>query len=123
MLDASRPQSRSTFTGRRFHPRDRRMDALARYGAAVLSIGATLRAKLALRPLLESGIEHEAPFMLSLAAVMVSGWYGGLGPGLVATGLAALIGDYFFMDPTYHLGFVNRAQQLRLMIFIVEGAV
>jgi signal transduction histidine kinase len=99
------------------------MDALARYGVAVLAIGATLVAKLALRPLLETGIEHEAPFMLSLAAVMVSGWYGGLGPGLVATGLAAAIGDYFFMDPTYHLGVVNRAQQLRLMIFIAEGTV
>jgi hypothetical protein len=57
------------------------MDFVMRYGVAVGAVAATLLIKLFLKQFLESGIEREAPFMLSLAAVMVAGWYGGLGPG------------------------------------------
>jgi signal transduction histidine kinase len=37
---------------------------------------------------------------LSFAAVLVSAWYGGLGPGLVATGLTVIMKAYFFAAPT-----------------------
>jgi signal transduction histidine kinase len=96
---------------------------IVRYGVAVASIGVTLLIKLALKNHLEMGVEREAPFMLSLAAVMVSGWYGGLGPGLFATLLATAIGDYFFMEPLYHFGSYNGAQKIRLIIFIIEATV
>jgi K+-sensing histidine kinase KdpD len=33
------------------------------------------------------------------AAVMVAAWFGGLGPGLLATALATAAGDYFFWSP------------------------
>lgn len=96
---------------------------IVRYGVAVVAIVFTLLIKLVLKDHLEMGIEREAPFMLSLAAVMVSGWYGGLGPGLFATALAMLIGDYFFMEPFYQLGSFSPAQRIRLVIFVVEGTV
>src|SRR6476659_2201259 len=82
-----------------------------RYGVALLAVGASLLVKLYLKRHMEMGMEQEAPFMLSLAAVMVSGWYGGLGPGLAATTLAVLIGDYFFMEPFHALGLVTTAQK------------
>jgi K+-sensing histidine kinase KdpD len=35
------------------------------------------------------------------ASVVLSAWYGGLGPGLLATALAALIADYHFVHPIH----------------------
>jgi signal transduction histidine kinase len=96
---------------------------ILRYGVAVIAVGMTLVVKLLLKDHLEIGEEREAPFMLALAAVMVSGWYGGLGPGLLATGIALVIGDYFFMKPLHELGWVNSAQKVRAIIFILEGSV
>jgi signal transduction histidine kinase len=103
--------------------RRRLLQNVVRYGVACAAILATLVVKLVLKNHLEMGVEREAPFMLSLAAVMVSGWYGGLGPGLFATALAAAIGDYFFMEPFHSLGAFNPAQRIRLAIFVVEGTV
>jgi K+-sensing histidine kinase KdpD len=36
-----------------------------------------------------------------LAAVMFSAWRGGLGAGLLATALSAVLGAYFFFPPAY----------------------
>ncbi len=47
---------------------------------------------------------NQLPFYpLFLAAVMVSSWYGGIGPGLLATALATLACDYFIISPLYFL--------------------
>jgi signal transduction histidine kinase len=54
--------------------------------------------------------------MLFIAAVALSAWYGGLGPGLLATGLAVLALDYFFIPPVYALG-VGVADAARLGVF------
>src|SRR5215469_9953246 len=40
-----------------------------------------------------------APVSLLLCAVMFSGWLGGLGPGLLAAGLAFLVFDFVFVSP------------------------
>jgi signal transduction histidine kinase len=94
-----------------------------RYGMALGAVVMSLVVKLLLQRWMEMGMEREAPFMLSLAAVMVSGWYGGLGPGLLATSLALLIGDYFFMEPFHALGLITTAQKIRAGMFTVEGVV
>ena len=94
-----------------------------RYAVALGSVALSLLVKLFLQRYMEMGMEREAPFMLSLAAVMISGWYGGLGPGLLATGLAVVIGDYFFMEPFHALGLVTTAQKIRAGMFAVEGVV
>src|SRR5438105_15145441 len=91
---------------------------LVRYGVAVGAVLLTLPIKLLLRHYLEIGEEREAPFMLSLASVMVAGWYGGLGPGLFATALCVAIGDYFFMQPIHEFGLVTTAQKVRAATFI-----
>jgi PAS domain S-box-containing protein len=40
-----------------------------------------------------------APVSLLLCAVMFSGWFGGVGPGLLASGLALLVFDFAFVEP------------------------
>jgi signal transduction histidine kinase len=66
-----------------------------RYGVAVLSVAAALALTQALWPWVDP---HPTP--LFLAAVMLSALYAGLGPSLLATVLAALAVDYFFIPPT-----------------------
>jgi len=103
---------------------NRLRSAAIRYAVAFIAVGLSLIVKLYLKNnYMTSGMELEVPFMLSLAAVMISGWYGGLGPGLLATGLALLIGDYFFMEPFNALGLVTTAQRIRATVFAIEGVV
>ena len=41
---------------------------------------------------------------LFYAAIVVSAWFGGMGPGLVAVVLSELAIDYYFVEPLYTLG-------------------
>ena len=70
--------------------------ALWRYGIAVLSVSLALT--LARWPAL--GLDA-APVSVFLCAVMFSAWWGGVGPGMVATLLSVLAFDYFFLVPRY----------------------
>ena len=88
-----------------------------RYGIAVLAVGLALLVKLLLDPL----IDDESPFLLFLGAVIVSVWLGGLRVGLLATVLAALAADYFFLSPTYTLRVDDFGQGLWLALFVLEG--
>ena len=72
------------------------LSAARRYGVALLSVGVAFALTQALWPWVDP---HPTP--LFLAAVMLCALYAGLGPGLLATALAALVVDYFFIPPTY----------------------
>ncbi len=63
---------------------------LLRFGIAVLASALALLITWLLVPYLERG-----RFTLFFAAVMVSAWYGGAGPGLFASVLALLSGNLF----------------------------
>ena len=102
--------------------RQRLAQTLLRYLIAFAAVGLTIPIKLMLQPWLEAGTEREAPFILSLAAVMFTGWYGGLGPALLATALAAATGSYFFMHPYNDLTLRATPQRLRLVLFVIEGS-
>src|SRR5215218_11144564 len=71
------------------------LDTALRYGVAVLAVGVALGLKLLLDPL----ITDQSPFLLLAGAVVVGAWFGGLGPGLLATALGVLCADYFFLPP------------------------
>src|SRR5512133_2996252 len=88
-----------------------------RYGLAAASVGAVLGIKLALVPWLEL----DTPFLLFFAAVLVAGWYGGIGPGLLASGLATAASAYFFMAPYRDLRVADPVQRVRLGMFTAEG--
>lgn len=71
------------------------VSAARRYGAAPLTVAVAFALTRALWPWVDP---HPTP--LFLAAVMLCALYAGLGPSLVATALAALVVDYFFIPPT-----------------------
>ncbi len=66
-----------------------------RYGIAVVVVVLALL----LTRLLQPWIAGESPLLLALVAIMLSTVYGGLGPGLLATTVASVLGDYFLFTP------------------------
>jgi C4-dicarboxylate-specific signal transduction histidine kinase len=64
---------------------------IARYGFAVLSLATTLLISRWLSPYVGF------PGTLFLCAVVLSAWFGGVGPGLLATMLSALAFHYYFL--------------------------
>src|SRR2546426_2748623 len=64
------------------------------YGVAIGASGLALVASSLLEPVLDP-----SNLPLLLGAIMLSAWYGGLGPGVLATALGALGGVYFSVAP------------------------
>ena len=86
---------------------------ILRYGVAVLVVGVALGIKLLLDPV----IPQEVPFLLLFGAVVVSAWYGGLGPGLLTMVLAGVATDYLFLRPQDPFA----PGAIPLLVFFVEG--
>jgi PAS domain S-box-containing protein len=92
------------------------------YGAAAVAVMLALLFQILLIPLFGAS-PNASPFMAFFAAVMVAAWFGGLGPGLLATGLSVLLSWYFFLSPQYSFDLGGFGQGLRLIVFVVEGAI
>jgi two-component system, LuxR family, sensor kinase FixL len=73
-----------------------RQDAL-RYATALLAVGIAFLARIALTPILQDN----SPYLFFVPAVLVAAGFGGLGPGLVATALGAVLG-FFVISPFPH---------------------
>src|SRR5713226_4376160 len=86
---------------------------LMRYAVSVITVAAALGLNLLSWPSAQG--THSSLFF---AAVMVSAWYGGLGPGILATVLSALSLDYFFIAPVHSLSF-DWSAILRLSVFLL----
>jgi PAS domain S-box-containing protein len=85
--------------------------AAARYGAALLVSALALLLTWLLGSLIAS-----SPFLLFIAAVAISAWYGGLGSGLLATFFGVVAVEYFFIPPAFSLS-RSSADILRLVGF------
>jgi C4-dicarboxylate-specific signal transduction histidine kinase len=85
------------------------------YGIAVLSVAAALI--ISRWPPLHL---QDAPVSLFLCAVILSAWFGGIWPGLLATALSSLTFYYFFLPPIHSLG-AKPEQIPRLVVFIVSA--
>lgn len=86
------------------------------YSVAVLSVGLALAINWLLHPYLEP--TPTPPFF---AAVMVSAWYGGLGPGICATVLSTLAINYFLIEPIYAFGLPDLGTIVRLGVFVMAA--
>ncbi|MCC5666266.1 PAS domain S-box protein [Nostoc sp. CHAB 5784] len=91
-------------------------EQLLHYAVALLSVALALGATLLLNPYLIS-----TPAALFYVAVMVSAWYGGLGPGLVATVLSTLAINYFFFKPFDPHNITNLSRLIPLVVFILAA--
>lgn len=90
---------------------------MVRYGISVLTVALVVLIQTVLEPLTQG----ETPFLLLSAAVLVSAAVGGLGAGVFATFLGALIGDYFFLSPVGTLVPPSVAHGLRTALFVAQG--
>lgn len=85
-----------------------------------LAIAATAVAFTA-RLLLQSVLGDVAPLLMFTLSVVVTAWYGGLGPGILATVLGALFGAYFFIEPHYTFGIYSDAERIETVLFLGIG--
>jgi PAS domain S-box-containing protein len=58
---------------------------------------------------------------LFILPVLVAAWYGGVGPGLLATCLSVALGTYFFILPNYPL--MHLSSVTRISLFIINGSI
>lgn len=90
---------------------------LSGYSVAII---ASLLAAL-FRFLLVPLLHDNAPLLVFIMPVLLSAWYGGFRPGLLATVLCALLGTYFFVAPQLSLGSLDLSNFTRVTIFVIEG--
>jgi PAS domain S-box-containing protein len=57
------------------------------------------------------------PFLLLVPAVVAVAWYGGLGPGVLATALGTLVAAYFFLEPRLAFRIDDPSDVLSLALF------
>jgi C4-dicarboxylate-specific signal transduction histidine kinase len=89
--------------------------AIWSYGIAGLSVAAALI--ISRWPVLHL---QDAPVSIFLCAAILSAWFGGVGPGLLAAALSALAFYYYFLPPIYSLD-AKPGEIPRLVIFMVSA--
>jgi len=88
-----------------------------RYGIALALVGVALAVSLLLRPFLRDGF-----LIFFLSAVMVAGWFGRTGAGLLAVGTSIVAVDYYFVAP-YRAFIVNVEEIPYLLTFLFSALV
>jgi PAS domain S-box-containing protein len=91
--------------------------SLARYSVAV---GATLAMTL-IRWLLDPLLGGDQPLLLFTLGITLAGWWGGLGPALLATALSLILGTWAFLDPIYSFQIHSTPDITRLVLLTVIG--
>ena len=89
------------------------MSIVLRYSLAVASVAAALIVSLLLHP---DALISPVFFL----AIMLSAWFGGIGPSLVAALLATMAIAYFFLPPLYSLRF-HPSHAPQLLVFFLSG--
>ena len=70
-----------------------RRSARRRYAVAILAV----LVAFAIRYVIYGDLQNRLVFTFFVPAAMVAVWYGGIGPGILATALGLVLGDYFFL--------------------------
>jgi PAS domain S-box-containing protein len=84
------------------------------------AVVATATVLLVRRFVLGDLLGPDASLYLFLFAVMAAAWYGGLGPGLLATALSSLAATYFFVERDgWSLTYAS--DRVRIVVFLVAG--
>ncbi len=89
------------------------------YGVAVLMTGLTLLARLGLSPWIGDG---RPLLIIFFVPILLSAYLGGLGPGLVATALAALGADYYLIPVIHSFSFERPVDFVQWVLLVVCGA-
>jgi PAS domain S-box-containing protein len=89
---------------------------LSRYAVSLCVTTLALLLTLFVEP-----FKHHSPYVLAIAAITVSVWYGGLGPGLVSTVASTLFIWYLLMAPNVPFAPTNSEDGLRLATFVLAA--
>ena len=87
---------------------------------AYLSAPVCVAIALALRAGLSSLFGTGTPYLQFFPAILVASWYGGFGPGVVATALSALAASYWFLPPD-GFAIAALADVTSVTLFIIIG--
>jgi len=68
-----------------------------------------------------AGSDEDGHYFFLVVAVLISALYGGLGPGLLATTLAALSTSYFTLAPQFSIRIADPRAARQLAVFLMEG--
>ncbi len=90
---------------------------MLRYGCAVLSVVLATWIRLLLDPVLGD----QYPFVTLLPAILLTAWYGGSRPALLAVFLAAVSADYFLVLPRFGFWPSGPPQWVGLFLFVSTG--
>jgi PAS domain S-box-containing protein len=90
-----------------------------RYGVVPVVVAVAVLIRLLLWPLLGA----ELPFLVLWPAVMVCAWFGGRGPGLLATALAAVAAGLLFFEPSGSLASITREGWIGMGFFCALGGI
>jgi len=113
------PPKRVTYALRPVVVNTLRFPPLARYGVAIAASVAAILFSLWLGPRWIS----KFPFVVIMPVVMLSGWFGGFGPGLLSTLLLAAAALYYWIEPVHSWAVNERGDLLALVMFVLVGAV
>jgi PAS domain S-box-containing protein len=96
---------------------ERVRDLLMRYGNAVLSVVLMTLLRFAL-----SGVfGQKYPYLTLFIAIAFTGWFGGIGPAILAVFLSSVLAAYLFLQPGHVLYVRDPADQFGLAMFALEG--
>jgi K+-sensing histidine kinase KdpD len=91
----------------------------ARYAVAILAAVIAIL----LRKLLDPLIGPQYPYNTMFLAVVVSAWYGGIGPALVSMVVGAGAILYWFVPPYHSFAVRSSAEAFGLLVFLLMSAV
>ena len=87
---------------------------MLRYGCAVVSVALATGVRLLLDPLLGD----RSPFSISLFAILLTAWYGGVRPALVSAVLGLFWTDYFLIPPRGSFVIHEAHQWTELLLYL-----
>src|SRR5438034_8128659 len=90
---------------------------LWRYGTAVVAVGLATLIRMWLHPWL--GDQFPTPTFF--VAAMVTAWYAGFGPALLALALGGLSASYFFIPPAKQWGSTGASYLVGLSLYLFVG--
>ena len=85
-----------------------------RYAVAVLTVALASAFSWVFRDYTERTV-----LIFYFAAVIGTAWYGGFGPGALATILSLIVADYLFMAPRFTFSIINTSEFLPLILFLI----
>ena len=96
-----------------------RRTAAMRYGVALLAVSVAFVVRYAIY----GDLQNRIVFTFFVPAALVAAWYGGLGPGVLATVIGLMLGDFFFLPPRLALWPLDVAGIRGVIVYTVTTTV